>query len=116
MPTIPTLSSAEMAAVDAPTIALDLPSGLDPDHGTAAGEAIRAAITLTLALPKTGLVAAAAAEHVGRLALGDIAIPPQWTAAAVPRIQAGDWYAEGDLSWLLPNGPSGGPARSPRPR
>ncbi|MDT8438968.1 MAG: NAD(P)H-hydrate epimerase [Wenzhouxiangellaceae bacterium] len=96
----------------APTIALDLPSGLDPDHGTAAGEAIRAAITLTLALPKHGLSTEPATGFIGRVALGDIGIPPSWIAEAVPRIRAEQWYCDGDIRWL--QGPMSGAADGER--
>lgn len=84
----------------APKIALDLPSGLDPDCGTTPGKAVRAAITLTLALPKHGLLTQPGAALAGRLALGDIGIPPPWVAEAVPRIKAGDWYPDGDTRWF----------------
>jgi len=56
-------------------LAVDLPSGIDPDSGVVAGTAIRAAATVTLALPKPGLLARAAHEYVGALLLADIAIP-----------------------------------------
>ncbi|PJB66595.1 MAG: sugar kinase [Anaerolineae bacterium CG_4_9_14_3_um_filter_57_17] len=39
--------------------------------------AIRAAATLTLALPKTGLLQAAAKPFVGELYLADISVPPE---------------------------------------
>ncbi len=58
-----------------PILAIDLPSGLDPDSGEPLGVAIRAACTVTLALPKTGLLAPAAAPLVGELVLADIGIP-----------------------------------------
>ena len=58
-----------------PILAIDLPSGLDPDTGEPLGVAIRAACTVTLALPKTGLLAPAAAPLVGELVLADIGIP-----------------------------------------
>ncbi len=58
-----------------PIVAVDLPSGLDPDHGVALGVAIRASVTVTLALPKPGLVAEAARPFVGELLLADIGIP-----------------------------------------
>ncbi len=56
---------------DVPIISLDLPSGLDADSGDTVGAAVHATETLTLALPKPGLVAAAA----GDLWLGDLGIP-----------------------------------------
>jgi NAD(P)H-hydrate epimerase len=58
-----------------PILALDLPSGLHPDSGEAFAPAIRAAATVTLALPKTGLVKAGAKAWVGDLYLADISVP-----------------------------------------
>ncbi len=56
-------------------LALDLPSGLDGDSGEASDPTIRAAETLTLALPKQGLLAPAARSWVGQLHLADISVP-----------------------------------------
>jgi NAD(P)H-hydrate epimerase len=56
-------------------LALDLPSGLDGDSGDASDPTIRATETLTLALPKRGLLALAARPWVGQLHLADIAVP-----------------------------------------
>lgn len=60
----------------APILAIDLPSGLDADTGTAAGACIVASLTVTLGLPKPGLLVDAAARYVGTLLLADISIPP----------------------------------------
>ena len=57
-------------------ISLDVPSGVDVDTGEAPGEAIRATATLTLALPKVGLVKPHAAGLVGDLFVADISVPP----------------------------------------
>ncbi len=62
-------------AAAAPVIALDVPSGLDADTGRPIGSAVRAATTLSLALPKTGLVRPAAREWVGALHVADISVP-----------------------------------------
>lgn len=62
---------------DAPVIALDVPSGLDGDSGRAFDPTIKAATTLTLALPKTGLTRLEAREWVGDLYLADISVPAQ---------------------------------------
>lgn len=59
----------------APILAIDLPSGLDPDSGTVEVDAIRAAVTVTLGLPKRGLLAAQARPYVGTLLLADIGVP-----------------------------------------
>lgn len=58
-----------------PVVSLDLPSGLDPDTGSAPGIAITAQATLTLALPKVGLLTSGGAARVGRLYLGDLGLP-----------------------------------------
>lgn len=57
----------------APILALDTPSGLDVTTGAALPPTIRATATLTLALPKTGLLDA---PEVGELCLADIGVPP----------------------------------------
>jgi NAD(P)H-hydrate epimerase len=57
---------------DAPVLALDVPSGLDATTGRAATPCIAATATLTLALPKQGLLAA---SEVGELYLADISVP-----------------------------------------
>jgi NAD(P)H-hydrate epimerase len=62
---------------DAPVIALDIPSGLDGDSGRAFDPTITAATTLTLALPKAGLLQPAARKWVGDLYLADISVPAQ---------------------------------------
>jgi len=65
----------QLAASPAPAISLDLPTGIDPDSGEAAGVAICAAATLTLALPKTGLLTASGRVHAGRIYLADLGLP-----------------------------------------
>ncbi len=64
-------------------VAVDVPSGLNADDGTAAGAAVRADFTITMALPKTGLLQPAALDFVGGLAVADIGIPPP-PASALP--------------------------------
>ena len=66
---------------DRPVISLDLPSGLDPDTGSVPGVAITAAATMTLALPKVGLLKREGLTHVGRLYLADIGLPTRLYAA-----------------------------------
>ena len=58
----------------APVLALDTPSGLDATTGEPRSPRIRATATLTLALPKTGVVKAP--QWVGRLFVADISVPP----------------------------------------
>jgi NAD(P)H-hydrate epimerase len=64
-------------AANCPILSLDTPSGLDTTTGVPGHPCIRAAATLTLALPKTGLLAPAARPFVGDLYLADIGVPPE---------------------------------------
>ena len=57
-----------------PILALDAPSGLDVTTGTQGTPTVQATATMTLALPKVGLLAAAS---VGELYLADISVPTQ---------------------------------------
>jgi NAD(P)H-hydrate epimerase len=59
----------------APILAVDMPSGLEATTGEVYDPCIRAEATLTLALPKTGLLVPAAREVVGELAVADIGVP-----------------------------------------
>ena len=60
-----------------PILALDTPSGLDATTGRPGSPCIRAATTLTLALPKTGLLVPEAQSFVGDLFVADIGVPPE---------------------------------------
>jgi NAD(P)H-hydrate epimerase len=60
-----------------PVLALDTPSGLDTTTGLPGQPCVRAYATMTLALPKTGLISAKAAPYIGELYLADISVPPQ---------------------------------------
>lgn len=53
-------------------VAADLPSGLDGDTGAASDPCVIADLTVTIGQPKTGLVADAATNFVGRLALAPL--------------------------------------------
>ncbi|MDQ6899538.1 MAG: NAD(P)H-hydrate epimerase [Candidatus Dormibacteraeota bacterium] len=56
-------------------VAADLPSGLDADSGAAPGVAVDAATTVTLGLPKAGLLTGRGPELAGDVWLADIGIP-----------------------------------------
>jgi len=62
---------------DAPVISLDVPSGMDATTGEAAGIVVDAAATLTLALPKIGLLPEGSEPFVGELHVADIGVPPE---------------------------------------
>src|SRR4051812_35714320 len=80
-------------------VAVDVPSGLEPDHGTLpldpAAAIMRAALTVTLAVAKPGLVAKAARPYVGTLMVADIGIPAE--AFARLGIDTRNLFARGDL-------------------
>ncbi len=56
---------------DCPVVSLDVPSGIDATSGAGAGVSIRPTMTISLALPKTGLHP----RVTGELQLADIGIP-----------------------------------------
>lgn len=60
-----------------PILALDAPSGLNTTTGIPGSPCISAVATLTLALPKTGLLEPAARPVVGDLYLADISVPAE---------------------------------------
>jgi len=57
--------------------ALDLPSGLDADGGSADAACLFVEETITLGFPKVGLFNATGAERVGRITTVDIGIPAE---------------------------------------
>lgn len=64
-----------MNEVGAPTLALDVPSGLDCDTGAPLGDAVRATATITFGLPKLGLLRASSHAYTGRVAVAEIGFP-----------------------------------------
>jgi len=60
-----------------PVLSLDAPSGLDTTSGTAGSPTVRADATMTLALPKVGLMSKSARPFVGEIYLADISVPPE---------------------------------------
>lgn len=58
-----------------PVVAVDLPSGLDADTGQALGVCVQAERTVTIGLPKRGLLLHPGAEFAGKLEIADIGFP-----------------------------------------
>lgn len=58
-----------------PIVAADIPSGLEADTGRWEGACTRAAATVTMALPKPGLLIYPGAEMTGRVYVADIGYP-----------------------------------------
>jgi NAD(P)H-hydrate repair Nnr-like enzyme with NAD(P)H-hydrate epimerase domain len=82
-----------------PILAVDLPSGMHPDTGEPLGVTIRAALTVTLALPKRGLMTTRSQALVGDLLLADIGIPPQ--AFDRLTIETRGLFDDGDLVRII---------------
>ncbi|GAB2626780.1 bifunctional ADP-dependent NAD(P)H-hydrate dehydratase/NAD(P)H-hydrate epimerase [Streptomyces capparidis] len=86
--------AAAAAAADAPTVAVDLPSGVDPDTGEVAGAAVRADVTVTFGTYKPGLLIDPGATHAGAVRLVPIGIEP-----GPPAVEA---LQHADVAALLP--------------
>lgn len=76
------LRGAAAAAVEGinagarPVVAVDIPTGLDCDSGSAPGSAVRADLTVTFVARKIGFDAPAAADYTGKVVVADIGVPP----------------------------------------
>jgi NAD(P)H-hydrate epimerase len=78
-----------------PILALDVPSGLSAETGQPFEPTIRAHQTLTLALPKLGLLASRARPFVGELFVADISVPRELYARL--GLVIGSLFAETDI-------------------
>ncbi len=58
-------------------VSADIPSGLDSDSGKPLGAAIRADMTVTMGLPKPGLVRSPGNDHAGQLVIADVGFPAE---------------------------------------
>ncbi len=72
-------------------IAVDLPSGLDADIGTADPACLDADNTITLGFPKYGLFTFPGAERVGKLSIADIGIPGHLAEKIKTELITDDW-------------------------
>jgi ADP-dependent NAD(P)H-hydrate dehydratase / NAD(P)H-hydrate epimerase len=64
----------QLAAWDGPTVAVDIPSGVDGLRGLALGPIVRATRTVTFAARKPGLVFEPGRSHAGEVVVADIGI------------------------------------------
>lgn len=86
-----------------PIASIDIPSGVNGSTGYAEEPSIHAALTVTLAMVKTGLVLEPGRSHAGRLETVDIGIPPDLVAEQPASLLLADavWARS-----LLPQRPS----------
>jgi NAD(P)H-hydrate epimerase len=68
-----------------PVLAIDIPSGVHGDDGAVDGAAVRADATVTMGLPKIGVILPPGAEHAGRLWVADVGHPQRLIDAAAIR-------------------------------
>ena len=59
----------------APTVAIDVPTGLHSDTGAVLGTAVQASRTVTMAAPKVGMLVGEGSRHAGPVEVVDIGIP-----------------------------------------
>jgi NAD(P)H-hydrate epimerase len=86
-------SAALIEAIDCagvPVLALDVPSGIDAEHGVAPGAAIHAQLTLQFIVPHLGLYTGDALEYVGERLLHRLDVPISAIEAMTPRAQSWD--------------------------
>ncbi len=69
-------------------VAIDLPSGLNPDTGALDPAALNADLTVTFAFPKIGQLAFPGANAVGELVVADIGIPAEWAGGNALEVAA----------------------------
>jgi len=81
-----------------PTVALDIPTGLNSDTGTVASEAIQAQLTITMAQPKIGMFKQQGYKHCGMMRCVDIGIKSNLINNASSELEA--IFAQ-DISKLL---------------
>ena len=77
-----------------PAIAVDVPSGIDPDTGEEIGESVWALKTITLGQPKPFLFQGIGLEHAGYWEVADIGYPTDLlTEPTEARLLTEDWVA-----------------------
>lgn len=83
-------------------VAIDIPTGLDADTGTAEGIAVRADLTITLGAPKIGLLKSSALPFTGSLEVADIGIPADYLKS----IAGPEMVCAEELRTLFPRRPA----------
>ncbi|HEX9891191.1 MAG TPA: NAD(P)H-hydrate dehydratase [Actinomycetota bacterium] len=77
-------------AAAAPTVAVDIPSGVEGDTGLVRGAAVIAVATVTFGTPKLGDVLYPGAAHAGHVLVADIGFPPELVTSDVGLTEAAD--------------------------
>ena len=90
-------------SISTPILSVDLPSGLDADTGNPLGICVQADRTVTIGLPKRGLLVHPGAELAGELEVVDIGFPEQVVDAQGIKVQ---WTTAAQASEWIPQRPS----------
>ncbi|MBQ8413541.1 MAG: NAD(P)H-hydrate epimerase [Lachnospiraceae bacterium] len=85
--------------IDAYTIAIDIPSGIDSYTGFVLGSAVRADATITFEHIKIGMLMGIGYEYSGQVVIANIGFPKQAVDFVEPRLYT---YEESDIDRLLP--------------
>ncbi len=85
-------------------VSVDTPSGIDSDTGNVSGVAIKADLTVTMGLPKTGQFLYPAKHYTGELYVADIGFPEQ----VIENVNAGGTLVDDEIlrrfiPWRAPN-------------
>jgi NAD(P)H-hydrate epimerase len=80
-------------------VAVDVPSGLEADSGKAHDPTVRARVTVTLGLPKPGLLQGAGPAHAGDIWVADIGVPFA-AYSAVGAVVPAELYRNADQVFL----------------
>jgi NAD(P)H-hydrate epimerase len=94
---------ARRAEAGVPVVAVDIPSGVCADAGTADGPTVPATVTVTFAAPKWGHVLSPDCERSGELVIADIGIPPEALAGVQPTLFL---LEDGDAAAAFPPRPA----------
>ena len=86
-----------------PVLSVDLPSGLDADKGHPLGTCVKADRTVTIGLPKRGLLVHPGAELAGKLEVVDIGFPEQVVDAQNIKV---NWTTTAQVSQWMPPRPT----------
>ena len=81
--------------LDAPVLAVDIPSGVSGDDGRVDPVAVRADVTVTVGLPKLGLLLPPGRDFAGALRVVDIGFDPEVCAR-----HAGPWELSSPAQYL----------------
>lgn len=90
---------AEINALPAPVVALDIPTGLDADSGAVLGTVVSAELTVTFVGLKQGLFVGRAPDVCGELVFADLGVPPEAADAVEPVMRR---LTDADLRAVLP--------------